>query len=95
MADNTDFYTVTMAKIYAEQGHFNRAEEIYRYLLSVEPGRQDLVKELESVRQQAAKSGMKSLASLEPLIREWIKLLLKFKNVQKLKGISGKEPDGK
>jgi Tfp pilus assembly protein FimV len=42
MTDKPDFYTKTMAKVYADQGYLTKAAEIYRFLLKQEPDRQDL-----------------------------------------------------
>ena len=39
--DNT-FYTVTMARVYADQGRNEEAARIYRYLLDRTPDRPDL-----------------------------------------------------
>ena len=41
MSQDVDVYTETMAKVYAEQGHWAKAVEIYRILVADEPERQD------------------------------------------------------
>ena len=46
------FYTVTMAKVYAEQGYYEQSAEIYRFLLKNDPGRQDLVAALSEVEKK-------------------------------------------
>ena len=46
MEKETDFYTGTMAKVYAGQGHWDKAAEIYRHLLRMEPERTDYLEAL-------------------------------------------------
>ena len=48
MQNETDFYTATMARVYAEQGHWDKSAEIYRYLLKQEPERVDYLEALAS-----------------------------------------------
>jgi len=42
MSKEIGVYTETMAKVYAVQGHWGKAAEIYRHLLSETPTRKDL-----------------------------------------------------
>ena len=49
-----DFYTATMAGVYAQQGHYQKAAEIYRHILSNEPDRQDIAAALSMVEQKLA-----------------------------------------
>ena len=43
------FYTVTMARVYADQGHYEDAARIYRHLLDQTPDRSDLKEALDDV----------------------------------------------
>ena len=53
-----EFHTATMAKVYAQQGHYRKAADIYRYILTREPDREDIIAELSIVEKQ--------LTELEP-----------------------------
>ena len=88
MTSNTDFYTATMAKIYADQGHFDKAVEIYRYLLKGEPDRPELIEALAEVEVRALRKQAMGGKDLGPLLGEWLDLLLKYKNIQKLKKLT-------
>ena len=79
------FYTATMAKVYAEQGYFEKAVEIYGYLLKNEPGRQDLIEALADVEKKRSEKPKKGITDLVPLFEKWIDLLLEYNNLQKLK----------
>ena len=87
MEANKDVYTVTMARVYASQGHWEKAIEIYRHLLNKEPDRQDFAKELADLKNKMAGAGpeRKRLEDLVPLYREWIDLLFQHDRLQKLK----------
>jgi hypothetical protein len=76
------FYTRTMAKVYADQGNLGKAAEIYNYLLKQEPGRQDLIDALSEIENRGFD---KDRENLFMLFSEWIDLLLKFNDIQKLK----------
>ena len=41
MSKEIGIYTETMAKVYASQGHWGKAAEIYRHLLTEAPARKD------------------------------------------------------
>ena len=85
MEEETDFYTATMAKVYAEQGHWNKAAEIYRHLLRIEPERTDYLEALAEAERMLKTSGNRSVGDLAPLFHQWIDLMLKYKNLQKLR----------
>jgi hypothetical protein len=76
------FYTRTMAKVYADQGNFGKAAEIYNYLLKQEPGCQDLIDALSEIENRGFN---KNRENLFMLFSEWIELLLKYNGTQKLK----------
>jgi hypothetical protein len=78
------FYTRTMAKVYADQGNLGKAAEIYNYLLKQEPGRQDLMDALSEIESRGFDKDRKNLFML---FNEWIDLLLKLNEIQKLKNL--------
>ena len=84
MTDHSDFYTKTMAKVYAGQGYLSKAAEIYRFLLKQEPDRKDLIDELFKIEKKLSEK-----ASGDPvlLLGKWIDLELKYNNLKKLKKI--------
>ncbi len=85
MEKEKDFYTATMAKVYAEQGHWDKAAEIYRYLLKREPERDDYLEALAKAERNIISSGKKPFEDLAPLFHQWFDLMLKYKNLQKLR----------
>ena len=85
MEKETDFYTGTMARVYAEQGHWGKAAEIYRYLLKLEPERIDYLEALAEAERKLKTESNRPVESLAPLFRQWIDLMLKYKNLQKLR----------
>jgi pentatricopeptide repeat protein len=85
MEKETEFYTGTMAKVYARQGHWDKAAEIYRHLLRMEPERTDYLEALAEAERMLKTSGNLPVADLEPLFQQWIDLMLKYKNLQKLR----------
>jgi hypothetical protein len=85
MEKETDFYTGTMARVYAGQGHWGKAAEIYRYLLKLEPERIDYLEALAEAERKLKTESNRPVESLAPLLRQWIDLMLKYKNLQKLR----------
>ena len=85
MENETDFYTVTMAKVYAEQGHWDKSAEIYRYLLKHEPERVDYLEALAQAERNIVPSTQKPLKDLSPLFHQWFDLMLKVRTLQKLR----------
>lgn len=79
-----DVYTETMAKVYADQGHWGKAVEIYRHLLAMEPGRLDFADALAEAEKRLKEMSRKTPEQLVPLFREWIELLFKSEALQKL-----------
>ncbi len=87
MSPEAEIRTATMAKIYVEQGYFEKAAVIYRHLLTQNPDRQDFLDALDMIEKR-----LSSKKKIEPghmilLFREWIDLLLKYNQYQKLKKI--------
>ncbi len=95
MDEGNDFYTVTMAKVYADQGHLEKAAEIYRYLLKHEPDRLELIKSLSEIDKKISEREKKDLKKLVSLFSEWIDLIFDFNRLQKLKKLQRKIEDNK
>lgn len=90
MNREVDIYTATMAKVYADQGHWARAVEIYQHLAQIEPQRQDLIDDLEHARQKMEEQAETRPEKLVPLFQEWIELLLQQEKLEKLKKLRRK-----
>lgn len=71
------FYTVTMAKLYADQGYLRKAARVYRQLLRKEPGREDLRLALEEIERKIGNQTHPSRKELGLLLKEWVGLLKK------------------
>jgi hypothetical protein len=84
MSQKVDIYTETMAEVYADQGHWEKVVKIYRHLLAVEPERLEYADALAEAENRMQMS-RKAPEQLVPLFREWIELLFKFEELQKLK----------
>jgi len=83
--NETVFYTATMAKVYADQGHFEKSARIYRHLLKLEPDRQELKQALLEVEQKLKEEKKAPARDLTPLFEKWLDLLLRYRNRQQLK----------
>lgn len=90
MNQEVDIYTETMAQVYANQGHWAKAVEIYEHLVHSEPQRQDLVDALEQARQKMEEQPDSRPEDLVPLFREWIELLLRQEKLERLKKLRRK-----
>lgn len=80
------FYTKTMADVYADQGNWDKAAEIYSYLLGREPGRRDLIDALSEIENKRLAHRSERLTRM---LRTWIELSFKYNGMQKLKKIQG------
>jgi len=88
-----EYYTRTMAEIYAAQGYLDKAVQVYRHLLEAAPDRQDLRSALKRAQdrmagdktKQAEKEGFSNrtdeVEDVGVLLEEWIRLLLKTKTI--------------
>ena len=90
MNQDVDIYTETMAKVYADQGHWGKAVEIYRHLVQLEPQRQDLLDALEHARQKMKAHPDTTPEELVPLFRKWIGLLLQQETLERLRKLRKK-----
>ena len=74
MTRTPEFFTATMAKLYADQGYLRKAAAIYSYLVDQNPDRQDLGDALAAVETQIKLQDKPNWKELGLLLREWIAL---------------------
>ena len=87
MNNQTEFYTKTMENVYAKQGYFAKAVEIYRHLLKHDPESRELNDLLFEVEKKLNEKQKKDREILEKLFGKWIYLQLSYNRLQKLKKI--------
>ena len=90
MSQKVDVYTETMAKVYAEQGLWAKAAEIYRHLIVREPERRDFVDGLAKAEKKMNEIPQDDPEQLVPLFREWIDLLFQYEKLKKLRRLINK-----
>ena len=84
MTDSSEFYTVSMARLYAEQGYLRKAAEIYRHLVDRHP--KDPRSETGPLRRLSAKwTGSRDRREKIRRFywREWIDLLKQKKRKER------------
>ncbi|WP_372679679.1 hypothetical protein [Desulfosarcina sp.] len=77
------FYTVTMARVYADQGRYEQAARIYRYLLDQTPDRSDLRQALEAVTSMLPASPGR-WHDISGLIERWVRLMVRQNALRRL-----------
>jgi hypothetical protein len=82
--EDTTFYTVTMARVYADQGRYEAAARIYRYLLDQTPDRSDLKQALDAVLAKLPDTPTQ-WAEVAGLVERWVKLMLRFNALRQLR----------
>ena len=94
MVRHPEYATVSLAKVYASQGHTKEALAMYRYLLSKSPDNQevkDAVCDLENMAgpDDAARADALPAApetdELARLVQSWIQWTLRYKKMMMLK----------
>ncbi|RJQ85521.1 MAG: hypothetical protein C4519_03110 [Desulfobacteraceae bacterium] len=76
-------YTAAMAKLYADQGYLRKAAEIYRHLICRHPERIDLPGALADIERQIAQRPSPTPKDIELLLREWIAMVKKAKDMER------------
>lgn len=77
------FYTVTMARVYANQGRYEEAARIYRYLLDQTPDRSDLRQALATVTSMMPEPPGQ-WDDISGLIERWVRLMVGRKELRRL-----------
>jgi hypothetical protein len=87
MKKDNQFYTLTMARVYAGQGYFEKAADIYRHLLAREPGRGDLAKALAEAEQAAQENRKSDHDRLVALLVRWLDLAAGRRRIDRLQQV--------
>ncbi|MFO7665734.1 MAG: tetratricopeptide repeat protein [Desulfobacterales bacterium] len=88
MVEVSDLNTVTMAKIYARQGLYENAAEIYNNLLKQDPDRQDVLDALLELEKMKSENKKELKKSLVPLFSKWFDLALCHNRIVLLKKLN-------
>jgi tetratricopeptide (TPR) repeat protein len=88
MSSDPGIYTRTMARVYAQQGHFDQAVAIYRHLLAESPYDETLVKALADAETQLLAQQETQKEDLVQLTRQWLRLLEARKRLERLKKVA-------
>jgi hypothetical protein len=78
-----------MARLYAEQGYYEKAMGVYRRLIAKDPLRpelRDALAELASKRDEENEKD-ELYEDLSRLFRQWLDLLLQYQKIEKLKNL--------
>ena len=87
--EDTEFYTATMASLYARQGHNKKAAEIYRYLLEREPQRKDVADALLEIEKKLSQQTSKTDDELVALFGRFFNLIHRYERLKRLKRLRG------
>ncbi len=85
MAQERQHYTLTMARLLTEQGHWQEAVDIYRHLVQKNPGRAELAAALAEAEQRLREPSRKTPAQLVALFEEWISLIFRAQRMRRLR----------
>lgn len=86
MVGDKTFFTATMARVHANQGRYEAAAQIYRFLLKQTPDRVDLKTALKEVTAMLPASPAQWDA-VSDLVERWVRLMLRQRELRRLQQI--------
>lgn len=93
LEEDKTFYTVTMARVHANQGRYGEAARIYRYLLDQTPDRVDLKQALDTVLSMLPEVPIQWY-DVTGLVQRWVRLMLRQNELRRLQKIRIQAVDG-
>ncbi len=78
-------YTKTLAKLYADQGHYDKAIEVYQHLIKQFPAREDILDDFSDLKVKIQRIKTSNEPELAVLFRQWFDLLIKYKQIHDIK----------
>ena len=82
MNDPARRYTKTIAKLYADQGHYDKAIEIYQYLVTNFPDREDILDDFSDLKIKLQRIKTSKKPNLAVLFQQWFDLLAEYKQIK-------------
>jgi hypothetical protein len=79
MNDPAPRYTRTLATLYADQGHYDKALTVYRHLIKQFPDSRDISEGFSDLKDRIQRIKTSNEPELAPLFREWFDLLIKYR----------------
>lgn len=70
-----------MAKLYADQGHYEKAIEIYKHLMNEFPDREDILDDFSELKVKMQRRSASKEPELAFLFQQWFELLKKYRQV--------------
>ena len=89
MITDKSLFTQTLARIYAEQGHFQQAAHIYRHLLKTWPDRPEYLEAFQRIEDQLAADGLNLNQDLIGLISTWVDLEMGYARMKRFGALRG------
>jgi hypothetical protein len=87
MINDKSLLTQTLARLYAEQGHLQKAAQIYRHLLETSPDRPEYLEALEEIENRLAADGQQTDQTLLRLITTWYDLEIGYARLKRLEAL--------
>ena len=81
MDDPAQRYTKPLAKLYADQGHYDKAIEIYQYLTKKFPERKDISDDLSDLKIKIQRIETSAKPELAVLFQQWFDLIARYKQM--------------
>lgn len=88
MIKDKSLWTQTLADVYAGQGYWGEAAEIYRHLLEQSPGNREYLDALGEIRNRSTAS--EPVSSVDPLVglmSTWLDLEMGYARLNRLKSL--------
>jgi len=87
------FFTVTMARVYADQGRYEEAARIYRYLLDQNPDRSDLRRALAALT-AVQPDTRDQWHDVSVLVERWVRAMVRWNALRRLEKCRFQSADG-
>ena len=81
MNDPAPEYTRTQAKLYADQGLYDKAMEIYRHLINEFPEQEDLLDDFSDLKVKMQRTNASKEPELAILFEQWLDLLAQYRKI--------------
>jgi tetratricopeptide (TPR) repeat protein len=89
MITDKSLFTQTLARVYAEQGHFDEAAKIYRHLLEICPDRSEYIEAFQQIENRLVANGLQSDKYLVDLISSWVDLEMGYARMKRFVALQG------